>query len=192
VYSTHRDAFSEEHRRIVEVIARQVSETVQNTVNLRRDERHLHDRMSDLPNRQYLERLIASELTRVLTGSCSILLVEIDTAASAPAVRNTATALVLAVVRGALRRPDVVFRDEGERFILLLPQTDAIEADTLGRRIGSELSVGGGADELRGVVASVRISRATAPDDGNTLVDLLRSAEHRPVWKTFPPRPSIH
>ena len=56
VYSTDRDAFSEEHRRIVEVIARQVSETVQDTVNLRPDERDLHDRVSGLPNRQYLER----------------------------------------------------------------------------------------------------------------------------------------
>ena len=191
VYSTHRDAFSEEHRRRVEVIARLVSETVQKTVDFR-DQTELHDQMAGLPNRQHLERLIASELRRASAEPCSILLVEMDTAVSTPAARNTTIAHVLAVVRGVLRSPDLLFRDEGERFIVLLPQTDAPEADVLGRRIGSELSAGRGGDELRGVVVPIRIGLATAPNDGATLLDLLRSAEHRPVSKSFPSRQSIH
>jgi GAF domain-containing protein len=63
VYSTHREAFTEDHRRLVEVVARQVSQTVKHAVDFSRDNAEkLRDQLTGLPNRQHLERFVASEL----------------------------------------------------------------------------------------------------------------------------------
>lgn len=195
LYSTQRDAFSEDHRRIVEVVARQVSGTVQNAADLRRDRKQkLHDQSTGLPNRQHLERFIASELVAASIRPCSILLFEIVHTAEAqtPTSRGSLVSQVLAAARGALRGADLLFKDEGDRFIALLPQTDAVEADSLARHMASELSVTRMTDELARNFASIRIGRATAPNDGTTLADLVRCAEDRPISKTSPSRPAIH
>ena len=195
VYSTHRDAFSEDHRRIVEVVARQVSETVQNAIDFRRDQNaKLRDQLTGLPNRQHLERFIVSELMTASVRPCSILMIDIVYTADAATsvVRSSLTSQVLAVVRAALRGADLLFKDEGDRFIALLPQTDATAADSLGRHLASELTEERLTDHLTRDCAAIRIGRATAPNDGSTLTDLLNSAEARPVSKAAPSRPSIH
>jgi len=195
VYSTHRDAFSEDHRRIVEVVARQVSETVQNAVDFRRDQTEkLRDQLTGLPNRQHLDRFIMSELAAASTTPCSILLLEIVHTAAAPlATRNLLISQVLAAAQGSLRGADLLFKDEGDRFIALLTQTDEIDADLLGRQMLSEMSAADRlTDELARNSASIRIGRATAPNDGTTLAHLLRTAGDRPLPRPSLSRPSVH
>ena len=193
LYSTYRDAFSEDHRRIVEVVARQVSETVQNAVDLRPDPNdNLSDPLTGLPNREDLDRFIASELTR---GSrpCSILVLDIvQTSKGSIPTTWRVISKALTAARGGLRATDLVFRDEGDRFIVLLAQTEAAEADSLARQVASELSAGIFPDELARNLTAIRMGRATGPTDGSTLADLLRSAENRLVLRALPPRPSIH
>jgi diguanylate cyclase (GGDEF)-like protein len=193
LYSTYRDAFSEDHRRIVEVVARQVSETVQNAVDFRPDPNdNLSDPLTGLPNREDLDRFIASELTR---GSrpCSILVLDIvQTSKGSIPTTWRVISKALTAARGGLRATDLVFRDEGDRFIVLLAQTEAAEADSLARQVASELSAGIFPDELARNLTAIRIGRATGPTDGSTLADLLRSAESRLVLRALPPRPSIH
>jgi len=194
VYSTHRDAFSEDHRRIVEVVARQVSETVQNAVDFRRDQNEkLRDQLTGLPNRHHLERFIVSELATASIRPCSILLIEIVHPAEAPTsnVRSSMISQVLAVVRAALRGADLLFKDEGDRFIALLPQTDSLTADSVGRHMALDLSDGRLTDSLLRNSAAIQFGRATAPNDGSTLTELLKSAEAK-LSKVSAPRPSIH
>jgi diguanylate cyclase (GGDEF)-like protein len=201
VYSTHREAFSEDHRRIVEVVARQVSETVRHSVSFRREQTEkLRDELTGLPNRQHLERFVASELGAAGGLPCSILLLDIN---QTPAVRVTVrgvsqrvsqhvVAQVAAAIRTGLRGADLLFRYDGARFVALLTQTDAATADALGRRVATELANTRLTDDASSDVGSFRMGRATAPDDGANLNDLVRMAENRPLAPPPSNRQSIH
>ena len=197
VYSTHREAFTEDHRRIVEVVARQVSQTVRHSVEFRREQTEkLRDQLTGLPNRQHLERFVASELGAAAGLPCSILLVEVT---HAPTVRTglrapgqPVIAQAAAAIRAGLRGADLLFRYDSERFVALLIQTDAATADALGRRVANELTTIRLGEEENVTVAVVRMGRATAPDDGMTLLELVRAAENRPLPPGPTTRQSIH
>jgi diguanylate cyclase (GGDEF)-like protein/putative nucleotidyltransferase with HDIG domain len=191
VYSTHREAFTEDHRRIVEVVARQVSETVKDSVEYRREQTEkLRDQLTGLPNRQHLERFVASELAA--SGlPCSILLLTLQHAFNAKSSARTPSHNIVAKIaegaRSSLRGADLLFSYDSDRFVALLTQTDASTADAVGRRITTELTKLHLSEDDSATISTVRIGRATAPDDGNTLAELLIVAENRPL----PPPPAI-
>jgi GGDEF domain-containing protein len=184
VYSTHRDAFTDDHRRIVEVVARQVSQTVRRAVDHKREHtEQLKDQFTGLPNRQHLERFIVSELSSSGGLPCSVVLVEATVGRSARPSRFD----IAAAIRAALRGADLLFIYDSDRYVALLTQTDAHTADAVARQIANEIS------SLRTTDDSFtwRVGRATSPDDGLKLVDLVRAAESRGL----PPsanRASIH
>ena len=195
VYSIHRDTFNEDHRRVVEVVARQVSETVKQSVAFRREQTELwRDQLTGLPNRQHLERFIASELAAAAGLPCSILLFGISHTNRSVA-RNPGSGLIAQVaagIRAGLRGADLLFRYDSDAFVALLTQTDAVTADTLGRRALSELSNIRLGDDSLVDIATLRIGRATAPEDGSTLADLVRVAENRPIPPSSANRHSVH
>ena len=193
VYSTHRDAFSEDHRRLVEVVARQVSQTIKQAVNFRRSQlAHLRDEFTGLPNRQHLERFVTSELS--LTGGLpfSLLLFALrsgtDRNPRAPCLSSIMNAV--GAIRSGLRGGDLLFRYEAENLVALLTQTDASTADAVGRRVATQLATIRGSDEDG--CGITRIGRATAPEDGTKLVDLMEAASERTVGPVSNTRPSIH
>lgn len=187
VYSTHRDAFTEDHRRIAEVISRQVSPTLKRALEYRREHKEqLRDQFTGLPNRQHLERFMVSELSAPGGLPCSIVLVVTNAGRSTREVVEFGAAQLADAIRPALRGADLLFTYDSDHLVALLTQTDSGTAEAVARRIAL---VFGSAREPEG--QSIRIGRATAPEDGTKLVDLLRVAESR---VTSPPnnRPSIH
>jgi len=60
LYSTQQEAFDENHRRIIEAVARQVADRVAHVLKLGRTE--AMDALGGLPNRQQLQRFLRSEL----------------------------------------------------------------------------------------------------------------------------------
>jgi putative nucleotidyltransferase with HDIG domain len=195
VYSTHRDAFSEDHRRIVEVVARQVSDTVRQSVSSRREHtENLRDPLTGLPNRHYLDHFVSSGLAAAAGLPCSIVLFVIgpstgrmDRSPIEAAIRHVAT-----VLQAALRRADLLFRYDADRLVALLPQTDAPTAEALGRRLTAELGPIRLDNEPIFEIASIRTGRATAADDGMDLASLIRVAESRAIPPMSPKRPSVH
>jgi len=185
-YSTNRDAFSEDHRRIVEVVARQVSPTLRGAKDYRRQQvAGLRDQFTGLPNREHLERFIVFELSATSGSSCSILLLEIGRIRSR--FSNDVSQIANAV-QSALRGADLLFKYDGDRLIALLTQTGAQTADSLARRIFVELGARLGED----VSYLLRVGRATAPEDGNNLTDLIQAAEIRTPPNPTNNRPSVH
>jgi diguanylate cyclase (GGDEF)-like protein/putative nucleotidyltransferase with HDIG domain len=193
VYSTHRDAFTEDHRRLVEVVARQVSQTVRHAVEFNRDNtEQLRDQLTGLPNRQHLERFVTSELAASGGVPCSILLLEVahNSAKSTSRGGQPLVGQVAEAIRAGLRGADLLFRYDMDRFVALLTQTDAATADVVGRRVAAALNaIRLSDDEGPGTV--IRLGRATAPEDGAGLNDLVRVAENRPLPPSIV-RPSIH
>lgn len=189
VYSTHRDAFSEDHQRLVEVIARQVSTTVQHAVEFRREQAEtLRDETTGLPNRQHLQRFVASELSASGGVLCSILVVQVQSNAARSA-HNLFFAKSADAIRRGLRVADLLFSYDSEHFVALLTQTDAGTADAIARRVASELGRSGVLEDPTTVVT---IGRATAPADGLSLVDLMERAGAHLVFPTTGNRPSVH
>lgn len=196
VYSTHRETFTEDHRRIVEVVARQVSETVRQAVAFRQEQTEtLRDQLTGLPNRQHLERFLTSELHGATGLPCSILLWQISPSFTRQGSRISTQGLiaqVAAAIRTGLRGADLLFRYDAERFVALLTQTDARTADALGVRVLTELASVRIGDDSVGEVATIRMGRATAPEDGAALSDLISVATNRQPPPTSAPRQSIH
>jgi len=196
VYSTHRDAFTEDHRRIVEVVARQVSETVRQATAFRQEQTEkLRDQLTGLPNRQHLERFFTSEASGAAGLPCSILLLQLSSVAGRSTSRvlaESAIGQVAAAIRTGLRGADLLFRYDADLFIALLTQTDVITADALKSRVSSELMSVRIGDESLAELVTVRMGRATAPDDGATLADLIRTAMSRQSPSNGAGRESIH
>ena len=144
----------------------------------------LHDQLTGLPNRQHLERFVASELAGSAGLPCTILLIEMrSTAGTKSSLRNTFEHLFAQSadrIRAALRGANLLFRFDSDKFIALLTQTDALTAEHVARRIIEHVAMGRGSDE-DGAAGVVRIGRATAPDDGITLADLVSAAESRAI-----------
>ena len=84
VYSTHRDAFTEDHRRIIEVVARQVTQTVRQAVDFERNRiSAFRDQLTGLPNLQHFHKFVAAEMgTTVEAPIFSIIVVDIDSLGS--------------------------------------------------------------------------------------------------------------
>jgi len=80
--------------------------------------------------------------------------------------------------RKALRTSDSAFRTGGDEFMLLLPQTDAVQAAALGRRIGTVFS-----EMLRPLNLTIRVGMdhgvATYPQDSDQREQLIRVADER-------------
>jgi diguanylate cyclase (GGDEF)-like protein len=196
VYSTHREAFSEDHRRIVEVVARQVSETVNRAIGFRQEQTEkLRDQLTGLPNRQHLERFVTTELTSAAGLPCSILLIDVSAISlrqhQRPAVAG-AIARLSELIRLGLRGADLLFTYDAGRFVALLTQTDASTGDALMRRVANEIGRFGSLEDSTFEGAAVRIGRASAPEDGSSLTQLVKVAENRSLPPSSLTRPSVH
>jgi diguanylate cyclase (GGDEF)-like protein/putative nucleotidyltransferase with HDIG domain len=195
VYSTHRNAFSEDHRRIIEVIGRQVSRTVKCAVDFEHDRSTtLKDQLTGLPNLQHLERFIAAEMASP-SGPAPLSLIFVDFR-SLKAINvkfgraggDQALADVAEAIRGVLRGGDVLFRYESDEFVVLLAQTDSDAANAVATRIADRISERNdhcSAPEQR---IEVTIGIATAPSDGVSLESLVTAARSRE--RVVPPHSS--
>jgi GGDEF domain-containing protein len=196
VYSTHRNAFDEDHRRIVEVICRQVSQTIKQAVG---QEHRIaiepsRDETAGLPNRHQLERFLSSELSLSSAFPCSIVLLEFRVNGRqlvGPAELSTALGKATDAIRPVLRPTDSVFHYDSHRLIISLPQTDSTTADVVVGSIHSVLRMAGQSGAVPLLSLSF-IGCATAPSDGVALSNLLATAEKRPFPIATDSRPSIH
>jgi len=196
VYSTHRDAFTEEHRRIVEVVARQVSRTVQRAIGFRQEQTEkLRDSLTGLPNRQHLERFVTGELASAAGLPCSILLVDASTMTSRfnqKTISADALGRASELIRAGLRGADLLFTYDEGRFVALLIQTDASAADAVMRRVASEMVRLNSIEEGIAGSGALRIGRSCAPEDGGSLAQLIKVAENRFQPPSSLTRPSVH
>jgi diguanylate cyclase (GGDEF)-like protein len=183
VYSTHRDGFTEDHRRVLEVIARQVSHTFRRALYFRDNRLQTHrDRITGLPNSRQLEDLVAAELADVSDVSLSILLVRVSfTGTNSRRQRADAEShvrFVAEIVRTALRGADLLFQNDLMDFVIVLLRTDAVAASGVARRVAALLT-SKRSEQTASTDVHVAIGGATAPSDGATLTKLIAAAEKR-------------
>lgn len=186
LYSGARNAFTEDHRRIVEVVSRQVSKTIAGAVDFDRQRLDsLMDSLSKLPNLEILRHFVNSEIVeRREPVPLSLVLIEIeglkqiDEAKGVSASQKIAAELVDSTRRN-LRGADLLFRYGSHGFLALLPQTDTVTAHSVAQKIASSLSIHRPTDTTADFGVSPSIGIASGPTDGTSLDALLRVARSR-------------
>jgi putative nucleotidyltransferase with HDIG domain len=195
VYSTHRDAFTEEHQRIVELVGRQVSLTVKDAIIAKHQADTLRRQLEGLPSRQHFEHLGLAEVSAVDGSPCSVLLVDLhgclDSKGQPRPNAEQFFANIAQGVRLALRPTDLLFRLDFGRVVVLLPHTERETAESVGERIMHQVKAGLDRDSKTGF-SEVLIGRSTAPEDALVLSDLIGIAEARLMSIRFDDRQSIH
>jgi diguanylate cyclase (GGDEF)-like protein len=186
VYSTHREVFTEDHKRIAEVIGRQVSLTVKHAVQFQSERtKSLRDQLTGLPNAEHLRKFVASELTAGTTSApLSFVLVDFDSLKAinkrySRAAGDQALGLVTDAIRRVLRGADILFRSASDEFVVLLTQTDRDAAETVAQRIREGVSAERLITTQEEVGISVSVAVASAPADGNTVDALIDAAKGR-------------
>jgi diguanylate cyclase (GGDEF)-like protein/putative nucleotidyltransferase with HDIG domain len=194
LYSTNPNAFSEDHRRIIEAVARQVSPTVRHALDFERHRSaHFRDRLTGLPNLHHLEELVASQLSSM--SDVSLVIVTLRSYSRIAQLAGLVTAdraleVVAAALRRCLRGGDLLFRSGVAEFLVLLTQTDVESAQLVSARISGLVS---GVVPPAGLDDSsweLTMGLSTAPLDGLTVEALVETARRRERIITDGPQPS--
>ena len=199
VYSTHKEAFSDDHRRVLEVIGRQVSHTIQRATMFQNERAGTHrDKMTGVPNVKALEKLVAAEMSHLdTTNGLSIVLLRIPAMQAHGRLQKLqvdgSIVLLADTVRATLRSADLLFHYGNLELVVLLLGTDATAAFGIAKRIAGQVATST-AHETKSPLSEIFVGIATAPDDGTELDSLIQSAGHREHLAADFPRtpPSVH
>jgi putative nucleotidyltransferase with HDIG domain/diguanylate cyclase (GGDEF)-like protein len=186
VYSTARDSFSEDHRRIVESISGQVALTVRQSIDYESSRTsRLRDGLTGLPQLDHVKTLLSPTTSGETAYPFSLILVRVDdldtiTSQLGPAGASGFVDRVVATMRRVLGSADVLCRCSDEEFVAFLLNTDLQNCSQIAEKLDSALRT-----EISGIRESnqahylTRVSHATAPQDGTTVEGLLSASRHR-------------
>ena len=179
LYSPTKDAFTEDHKRIAEAVARQVTQTVLNARRFEQDQAiTLKDQVTGLPNVEHLRRLfaVAASDDALIDGPLSLLVVGIDNLRVlneqlGHSAEDRAIKALVEATRTTLRGADMLFRLGGNELAILLTQTDKATSRAIASRVRQAArQVESEACQLD---VSIHVGAATAPEDGTVLSHLL-------------------
>ncbi|MEU1751486.1 diguanylate cyclase [Micromonospora matsumotoense] len=149
----------------------------------------LTDPLTGLWNYRYLRESLRREVERAsrFGRMLSILVLDLDRFKTVnDSYGHAAGDAVLAEfarrVRGEIREVDLAFRQGGEEFVVLLPETDAPGAATVAERLGAAVRdtpvvVAGHAGVPTTIAVSVSIGIAVYPDHASTGAEVLDAAD---------------
>jgi putative nucleotidyltransferase with HDIG domain len=180
LYSIEPQAFSENHRRVSELVARQIAPLLK------------AQRRQDDTARGSLRSVAdeASDAHESEGGHLSIALIDATTILSKDSSPELALTKLAGIVKGGLRGADVLFHyDQGE-LVALLTGTDSEAANLVIRRIAERLM----RESSNVTLSNVRIGIASTPGDGLSIDRLISAAKmRRQSLDNFTGRrPSIH
>jgi putative nucleotidyltransferase with HDIG domain len=177
LYSSNKDAYSEEHERIIEVVARQVSAAILEAQNAGRVRtRSFKDESTGLPNLRHLIEFIEAQLADdERRHPFCLITIQFDLSPTKSA--DETTELVVSGTRRALRPADLLFRSGTHELVALLLNTERNAAIAIGTRVASAL----GTLKSNAVLGSVRLGLACAPLDAADAERLLVVSRERAV-----------
>lgn len=146
----------------------------------------LHDGLTGLYNRRFLEASLKREEYRARRNKVKVSIVQFDldnfkklNDAFGHAAGDEVLRCVSEVLRAATRGEDIVCRYGGEEFTLILPGASLAHAEARAIKIGrlvSKLKVSSAGQPLPGITLSGGV--AVYPEDGHSLQEVLRRADH--------------
>jgi len=202
LYSTTRDAFSEEHQRVIEVVARQVTPAVQQSAELQRARlKVLRDTVTGLPKLEHFKDIAATQVAEATSQrpvSVIVVSLNVEPEGDIEALSPDRIADIVRLTRQSLRAADMLFQYGSVNFVALLLHTDRDTGLTIAGRVTQAISSLMRVGDSPSISSQrVRVSVATAPNEGGSIDDLL----HRTMGSRFIEpdlsdrsgnRPSIH
>jgi diguanylate cyclase (GGDEF)-like protein len=188
LYHADADAYSDEHRRLVDRISGQAAAAISNSIVFEQTrEASLSDALTGLPNTRYMVAHLSRELARAERQGTevSILVLDLDDFKKindtyGHHVGDRALREVAAALRETIRPYDVCVRYAGDEFIVVLPSCGHEEASAkcaeLQRAVESVVFEAKPGHLPR---LSVSIGAAVFPGDGETYEALLATADGR-------------
>jgi len=186
LYHRDKQAFTEDHQRLLSIVARQASMAIENAREFERTkESALTDNLTGLPNARCLYMLLEQEISRGQRQqqSFSILSLDLDDFKSVndtfghQAGDQTLCELA-AIFQHAVREYDVVARHAGDEFFVVLPVTDREQARTIADRIQAAVADHRARYRSSTVVQlRVSIGVATFPEDAQDVPALVAAAD---------------
>jgi diguanylate cyclase (GGDEF)-like protein/putative nucleotidyltransferase with HDIG domain len=182
MYSMTADAFSEDHQRVVEVVARQVAHVVQQALAFDSERRGAYrDQLTGLPNAEEL-RQFATTQRPFGHGGAPMALVYIDVldlkainGAHGREVGDHVLNHVVSCARANIRPADVLFRYASDEFVIVLLHTDKMLAAAIGNRIKHAVQSQSSQD-LGAVRIKASVGVASMPHDGDSVEALISAA----------------
>jgi diguanylate cyclase (GGDEF)-like protein/putative nucleotidyltransferase with HDIG domain len=186
LYHSSKGAFTEDHQRLLSIVARQASMAIEHAREFERTkESALTDNLTGLPNARCLYMLLEQELSRAQRQQqpFSLLAMDLDDfksindtfghQAGDETLRDLAR-----IFQHAVREYDMVARHAGDEFFVVLPATGREQAGIIANRIQAAV------DEHRGryrnnTVVRLRVSvgLATYPEDAQDVHSLVAAAD---------------
>ncbi len=188
LYSSAPFAFSDDDRRVLDLLRCQVSLRVRDALDFDATIRSsLCDRVTGLPNLIWLTQVLdpPSAICGAATRPAALIALNVDSLHSVngrfgPAVGDSLVSHVAVVLRGALRAGDILFRTGEAEFVVLLVRTDAPTAEAIAERIiakaGDQPLVLPDGEQLE---VSVTAAVAMQPNDRVRVEDTLAAARSR-------------
>jgi len=183
LYSCTVDSFTEDHRRIAEAVARQIGPTFKSAAEFDKSVRR--DPLTGLPTVRQLEQLVESTGAGE-TSRASLLLIEIVGFKQIALVhgRTIADEVLRSVVshaRAGLRVADILFRSANDAFVALLNDTDFETATVVASRTRESIRGQTYPTGVGMINVDATITCVCAPQDGQSLRDLIATARLRHV-----------
>lgn len=183
LYSTHANAFNEDHRRIIEVIAPQIAHTFQRAVEF--DHSSRRDSLTGLPHLDQLENLVYSPAEQRVENRHALVIIEVTRLKQinmehGRAVGDEVLRHIVRNTQAGLRLADILFRNSGDDFIAFLGAADAqmaeIIADRIRERVNCDpiVTIGG-----ISVSAAAIVTTFVSPRDGIDFRELLATVKRR-------------
>jgi diguanylate cyclase (GGDEF)-like protein/putative nucleotidyltransferase with HDIG domain len=188
VYQEAQDAYTDDHRRLIDRVCEQAAAVINNASVFERTEKDsLTDALTGLPNTRYMFSHLARELARAerLKSEVALLVMDCDdfkeiNDTHGHHVGDRALREVANVLRAGVRPYDLCVRYAGDEFIVVLSGCGADEAERKRVELKKAMSdVVFEARPGRRLTLSISVGAAIYPHDGETYEALLATGDAR-------------
>lgn len=179
LYAATKDAFSDDHRGIIELVGRQIAAAIAQAARYEQSRKHaLIDEGTGLPNETCLAHLLASRgFAETSPLSFGVLCLDVCEGKTDGDGADRAVRELAANVRAVVRVTDLVFRLGPRELIVLMPDT----RPHVTRRVAERIVKAVGKRRAGAPPFTTRIGTAFAPDDGRGVGELLQKARQELV-----------
>jgi putative nucleotidyltransferase with HDIG domain len=181
LYANPIEAYSDDHRRILESVAAQIARSVSKALEFESYRAtKMRDPITNLPTLGHLERLFKRTDPGTPPVVSSIILVRV--AASSLAKVPDADRVMREIARNArqaLRGGDLLFKNGADEFVIVLTSSDPEAISLVSERVILKISAALPAQARRSGRTAIQVGTAVAPVDGTTVHELLATARRR-------------
>ena len=182
LYSAEVNAFDDDHKRVIEIVARQISSIFKSATEF--DSTSRRDTLTGLPNLKQLEQFVDAWGAEQSPQRSSFALLFIDvvglkqiSTTNGRAVGDDALLHVVRHATAGLRLADILFRYGSDEFVALLNHTSAESAQAIGEAIRDAIQRNRMTVFPDGTIClDVSVVAVSSPTDGDSLPALVKSA----------------